>query len=38
MAGRATARAEGRFEHGPLGVGKVHGVEYDGDPADVQSF
>ena len=28
---RATARAEGRFEHGPLGVGEVHAVEYDGD-------
>ena len=24
---RATARAEGRFEHGPLGVGQVHAVE-----------
>jgi len=32
---RATARAEGRFEHGPLGVGEVHAVEYDGDPTDV---
>src|SRR5262245_16518969 len=32
---RATARAEGRFEHGPLGVGQVHAVEYDGDPTDV---
>ena len=26
---RATARAEGRFEHGPLDVGEVHAVEYD---------
>ena len=32
---RATARAEGRFEHGPLDVGEVHAVEYDGDPTDV---
>jgi hypothetical protein len=31
----ATAGAEGRFEHGPLGVGQVHAVEYDGDPTDV---
>ena len=31
---RATARAEGRFEHGPLDVGEVHAVEYDGDPTD----
>jgi hypothetical protein len=30
-----TARAEGRFEHGPLDVGEVHAVEYDGDPTDV---
>ena len=26
---------EGRFEHGPLDVGEVHAVEYDGDPTDV---
>ena len=32
---RATARAEGRFEHGSLDVGEVHAVEYDGDPTDV---
>ena len=32
---RATARTERRFEHGPLGVGQVHAVEYDGDPTDV---
>src|SRR4029078_4751638 len=32
---RATARGEGRFEHGPLDVGEVHTVEYDGDPTDV---
>jgi hypothetical protein len=32
---RATARAEGRFEHGTLDVGEVHAVEYDGDPTDV---
>ena len=32
---RATARTEGRFEHGPLDVGHVHAVEYDGDPTDV---
>ena len=32
---RATARAEGRFEHGPLDVDEVHAVEYDGDPTDV---
>jgi len=32
---RATARAEGRFEHGPLDVGEVDAVEYDGDPTDV---
>jgi hypothetical protein len=32
---RATARAEGRFEHGQLDVGEVHAVEYDGDPTDV---
>ena len=32
---RATARAEGRFEHGLLDVGEVHVVEYDGDPTDV---
>jgi hypothetical protein len=31
----ATARTEGRFEHGPLGIGQVHAVEYDGDPTDV---
>jgi hypothetical protein len=24
------ARAKGGFEHGPLGVGEVHAVEYDG--------
>jgi hypothetical protein len=28
---RATARTDSRFEHGPLGVGQVHAVEYDGD-------
>ena len=27
----APPRTEGRFEHGPLGVGEVHAVEYDGD-------
>ena len=32
---RATARAERRFEHGPLGVGEVHAVEYDGESTDV---
>jgi hypothetical protein len=32
---RATARTERRFEHGPLDVGEVHAVEYDGDPTDV---
>lgn len=32
---RATTRAEGRFEHGPLGVGEVHAVEYDGESTDV---
>ena len=33
---RATARAEGRFEHGPLDVGEVDAVEcHDGDPTDV---
>jgi hypothetical protein len=32
---RASQRAEGRFEHGPLDVGEVHAVEYDGDPIDV---
>ena len=26
---------EGRFEHGPLDVGEVHAVEYDGHPTDV---
>jgi hypothetical protein len=31
----ATARTERWFEHGPLGVGQVHAVEYDGDPTDV---
>jgi hypothetical protein len=31
----ATARAEGGFEHGPLGVGEIHAVEYDGHPTDV---
>jgi len=31
----ATARTKRRFEHGPLGVGQVHAVEYDGDPTDV---
>ena len=25
-----SARTKGRFEHGPLGVGEVHAVEYDG--------
>ena len=25
------SRAEDRFEHGPLGVGEIHAVEYDGD-------
>jgi hypothetical protein len=25
------SRSEDRFEHGPLGVGEVHAVEYDGD-------
>jgi hypothetical protein len=25
-----SARAKGRFEHGPLGVSEVHAVEYDG--------
>ena len=28
---RPPARTEDRFEHGPLLVGKVHAVEYDGD-------
>ena len=32
---RATARTERRFEHGPLGVGHVHAVEYDGDHTEV---
>jgi hypothetical protein len=32
---RATARTERRFEHGPLDVGEVRAVEYDGDPTDV---
>jgi hypothetical protein len=27
----AAPRAEGRFKHGPLGIGEVHAVEYDGD-------
>ena len=27
---RATARTASRFEHGPLGVGQVHAVEYEG--------
>ena len=27
----APTRTEGRFQHGPLGVGEVHAVEYDGD-------
>jgi len=27
----ASPRTERRFEHGPLGVGEVHAVEYDGD-------
>ena len=31
----ATTGAERRFEHGPLGVGQVHAVKYDGDPTDV---
>lgn len=31
----ATARTERWFEHGPLGVGQVHAVEYDGNPTDV---
>ena len=29
------ARTERRFEHGPLDVGEVRAVEYDGDPTDV---
>lgn len=28
---RTPPRTERRFEHGPLGVGEVHAVEYDGD-------
>lgn len=28
---RAPPRTERRFEHGPLSVGEVHAVEYDGD-------
>ena len=28
-------RSEGRFEHGPLLVGEVHAVGYDGDPNGV---
>ena len=32
---QATARTKRRFEHGPLDVGEVHAVEYDGDPTDV---
>jgi hypothetical protein len=35
FARRNGRRAEGRFEHGPLDVGEVHAVEYDGDPTDV---
>jgi len=31
----ATARTERRFEHGPLGIGQVHAVGYDGESTDV---
>lgn len=31
----AAARPERGLEHGPLFVGQVHTVEYDGDPTDV---
>ena len=34
---RATARTKRRFEHGPLGAGQVHAIEYDGDHTDVQA-